>query len=219
MASPRADGRAYGLAALLGIASYVVIDVVLAFIDPRYSLLHNAESDYGVGPNAWLMDVNFVLRGALSVAAVIALWRASAPAARSRSGVVLLLVWAAASGLLAFFPDNPLGQPAPQSSRVHIWLAGLAFMGILVGAIVVTLRLAGDRRWRKIRPAILGLALFAILPALLLGRTIGRPQSDFGLFERLFLGTELIWLTVVAAWSARLPGELPRDDLKSRHAG
>jgi hypothetical membrane protein len=202
MMGARSPGRAYGLIALGGILLYGAIDVLLAFIDPRYSLLHNAESDYGVGPNAWLMDVNFVLRGVLSVAAVVALWRASAPAARSRPGVVLLLVWAAASGLLAFFPDDPLGQPATQSGRIHIWLAALAFLGIFVGAIMVTLRLGADRGWQKIRPVMLGLAVLAVLPAVLLGRAIGRPQADFGLFERLFLGLELAWMAVVAAWAA-----------------
>jgi hypothetical protein len=43
--------------------------VLLGFLRPRYSLLYNAESDYGRGPWYWVMDLNFLLRCALSLAA------------------------------------------------------------------------------------------------------------------------------------------------------
>src|ERR1700722_12167850 len=60
--------------ALAGVAAYAAIDVALAFLRPDYSLLYNAESDYGHGgPWAWLMDLNFLLRCALSLAAAGAL--------------------------------------------------------------------------------------------------------------------------------------------------
>jgi len=47
---------------------YVAIDVALAFLRPGDSLLPNAESDYGVGPWSWLMDVNFLVRCAATLA-------------------------------------------------------------------------------------------------------------------------------------------------------
>ena len=36
--------------ALAGVAVYVAMDVLLAFLGPESSLLYNAESDYGRGP-------------------------------------------------------------------------------------------------------------------------------------------------------------------------
>lgn len=70
--------RVRGLArgAIAGVVVYVAIDVALVFLRPHFSVLHNAESDYGSnGRYAWLMDVNFLLRCAFSVAAVLALAR------------------------------------------------------------------------------------------------------------------------------------------------
>ena len=57
--------------ALAGVVLYAVIDTALVFLRPQFSILHNAESDYGSsGPWAWLMDLNFLLRCALSLAVV-----------------------------------------------------------------------------------------------------------------------------------------------------
>ena len=65
-----APSRAKPLArlTLAGVAVYVAIDVLLAFLRPGYSLIYNAESDYGRGPWFWVMDINFLLRCALSLA-------------------------------------------------------------------------------------------------------------------------------------------------------
>ncbi len=54
--------------ALAGVVVYVGIDVLLRLLRPRYSLIYNAESDYGRGPWYWVMDLNFLLRCALSLA-------------------------------------------------------------------------------------------------------------------------------------------------------
>ena len=45
---------------VLGIVIYIAIDIVLAFLRPEYSILHNAESDYGRGQYFWVMDINFL---------------------------------------------------------------------------------------------------------------------------------------------------------------
>ena len=59
---------------LVGILLYVAIDAALVFLRPQFSLLHSAESDYGsLGSWDWLMDLNFLLRGALSFATVRAI--------------------------------------------------------------------------------------------------------------------------------------------------
>ena len=86
--------RQWAGVAITGALVYVAIDCVLALADPQYSLIRNAESDYGVGPNALLMDVNFLLRGVFSVAAAIAIALTTAPLRRSRLGLGLIGAWA-----------------------------------------------------------------------------------------------------------------------------
>lgn len=97
--------RALALAALCGLVAYAAIDAALNFLPPHYSVISNAESDYGVGPYGWLMDANFVLRGLLSLAVAVAAAVAGAavrPAgARRRAGgsvgLALLALWGIAS--------------------------------------------------------------------------------------------------------------------------
>jgi hypothetical membrane protein len=202
-----AMGQRWAAAAIAGALAYIAIDIALAFADPWYSLLHSAESDYGVGPNAWLMDINFVLRGVFSLAAILAVAQTTRAQARSRLGIALLGLWAACSALLAFFPDNPVGTPITQDGRIHLVLAGVAFLALAAGAVVISLRVGADPHWRAARTPLLVLSLVAIVPGVVAILTIRRPHGDFGLFERIFLGLEILWL-VIAAISARMAARM-----------
>jgi hypothetical membrane protein len=123
-------------AGVAGVVVYVAIDVALAFLRPDYSLLRNAESDYGVGPWSWLMDLNFLLRCAatLAIAAAMASGVARSPALRA--ALALLAVWAVGSGVLAFFPDDPAGTPVTTSGRIHLLTALIAFLAVAAGTLV-----------------------------------------------------------------------------------
>jgi hypothetical membrane protein len=197
--------RRYAEAALVGIAIYVALDVALVFLRPHFSVLHNAESDYGsAGPYGWVMDCNFVLRCLLSLAVVAALALAVGARARLRSGLVLLSVWAVSSGLLAFFPDDPVGTKLHGSGRVHVALAGMAFVTVLVGTFVTTRALRGDERFAPVRRGLYALAGAAVVAILLLGHAHLRAHSLGGLWEKVFLGLELAWFGLAAAWVARV---------------
>lgn len=232
---PRPAARPLARAALAGVIAYVAIDVLLAVLRPRYSLLYNAESDYGVGPWSWVMDLNFLLRGALSLAVAGALARpgmvgTGPPGARTRAGLILLSGWAVCSGLLAFFPDDLEGQRVHGSGAVHLALALVAFAcvaagTVLVSASLVSARRGPDPRWPTAAPALLAISVAGVLALLLLGHATGHRHAPGGLYERIFLGLELLWLAVAAArmsvrhvrerGSANMPGLPPNDDSAS----
>lgn len=198
----RRGARISALAAAAGIGVYVAIDVALVFLRPQFSVLHNAESDYGSkGAWAWLMDLNFLLRCAISLAVVYALWHAVT--ARGRVGLWLLGVWAVTSGLLAFFPDDPVGTKTHGLAKVHLALAAIAFIAVVVGTRIVTRSLGRPPAWRPVLVPLAVLSWGALVPLVLLGRTHLRPHSLGGLYEKIFLGVELAWFLVAAAWIAR----------------
>src|ERR1700689_4145465 len=134
--------------ALAGVGGYVAIDILLAFLRPGYSLIYNAESDYGRGPWFWVMDLNFLLRCALSLAIAIALYRVVRLDGRARAGLALLVTWAVCSGLLAFFADDPEGTPQHGSGVVPLVLAFIAFTAVTIGAILISATLLSDPAWR-----------------------------------------------------------------------
>jgi hypothetical membrane protein len=183
---------------LAGVAVYVAIDVLLAFLRPGYSLLYNAESDYGRGPWYWVMDLNFLLRCALSLAIAAALYRTVRPSGRTRGGLTLLVTWAICSGLLAFFADDPEGAPRTGSGVVHVVLAFIAFTAITIGAILISAGLLSDPAWRRAAPALLAISIAGALAYLLLGAPHKHYHAPGGLYERIFLGLELLWIVIAA---------------------
>jgi hypothetical membrane protein len=189
--------------AVVGIVVYVGIDVLLKFLRPDYSLLYNAESDYGRGPWYWVMDLNFLLRCALSLALVGALSRAVRPEARIRPGLRLLAAWAVCSGLLAFFADDVERQPVHGSGIVHLALAFIAFICVAVGTILITSGLRSDPAWKSATTVLLPVAIAGAAALLLLGTAAGHKHAPGGLYERIFLGLELLWIAVTAYFIAR----------------
>lgn len=195
-----APSRAKPLAqlTLAGVVVYVAIDVLLAFLRPSYSLIYNAESDYGRGPWFWVMDINFLLRCALSLALAVALSQVLRPAGRARTGLTLLVIWAISSGLLAFFADDIEGTPQHGSGIVHLVLAFIAFTAITIGAIVISANLMSDLAWRPAAPVLLGISIAGAVAYLLLGAALKHHHAPGGLYERIFLGLELLWMAITA---------------------
>jgi hypothetical membrane protein len=191
-------------AAVGGVVGYVAIDVLLAFLRPHYSLLYNAESDYGNGPWFWVMDLNFLLRCALSLAAAGAIVRTAGPSTRIRGGLILLAIWAVCSGLLAFFTDNLEGQPVNGSGTVHLALAFVAFVCVTIATILVSARLRSDPRWRPAAGLLLAVSVAGAVAFLLLGSATGHKHAPGGLYERIFLGVELLWIALAAAYATTM---------------
>lgn len=183
---------------IIGILLYVGIDVILAFLRPDISLLHNAESDYGRGPYYWVMDINFLLRCLLSLALVRALYMQFPKNKLLRPVRFCLVLWAIASGLLEFFADNPPGYVQLKSGNIHLLLAFIAFVAVTVAMVAVWRQLPLLDFSRTIGRIIISLTLISIISLLLLGRAGARPQGLGGLYERLFLGSVLLWEGVVA---------------------
>jgi hypothetical membrane protein len=195
----RPSTRSLAWAAVGGVLVYVAVDVLLKFLRPGYSLLYNAESDYGRGPWFWVMDVNFLLRCALTLAVVLALGRAARPEPRLRGGLALLTIWAVCSGLLAFFADDIEGQRVHGSGVVHLVLAFIAFYAVAAGTILVSVALQSDRGWGRTGSVLLAISIAGATAFLLLASAAGHKHAPGGLYERIFLGLQLLWLVAAAA--------------------
>ena len=198
--APTARSSAYVVVG--GVLLYVAIDVILVFLRPQFSVLHNAESDYGSsGPWAWLMDLNFLLRCLLSLAVVrvaTLVLADSDKSSRLRRGLWLMVVWAIGSGLLAFFPDDPVGTPLRWRGEIHLVLAFLAFLAVFVGAVLLSPALGRLPPWRRVGLPLRVLSWGALAPLVLLGHAGFGAHSLGGLYEKTFLAIELVWFFLVA---------------------
>ncbi len=65
--------RIYFMATIMGIVIYLVLDIIAQMLPPHYNFITQAESDLAVGPYGYVMAVNFLIRGLLSLSFIIGL--------------------------------------------------------------------------------------------------------------------------------------------------
>lgn len=191
-----------GALVVLGIALYIVLDIVAQLLPPHYNPITQAESDLGVGPYGWVMSLNFVVRGLIALALFFGLRRALAPRARSEIGLALIIVWAVGDCLLAIFATDVAPTPATVPpleptlhGMIHLLVAILIFIAVALGELLLALPLAADRGWAALRPVLIAIAVASCLALVALVEVPARLHVG-GLVERIFLGLALLWMLV-----------------------
>jgi hypothetical protein len=147
------------------------------------------------------MDLNFLVRGFLSLALAYGLyldWPKAPGTARVSLG--LIAAWGFGSAILAFSPTDVSG-PSTLHGSIHLATAFLAFLFVTVGLLGISYAMPGEVPWRPVRPyakAIAALTAIALV-VLFVGTGIPHVERDlFGLLERVFLGFALLWMLVVS---------------------
>jgi len=192
-----------GMFAIAGIVLYVVLDIVAQALHPQQNPIRDAESNLALGSFGWIMALNFVVRGLLSLAVVAGLQKALVPAARSQVGAILIEIWAVGSFWLALFPTDAPGQRTLHG-LIHALVALIAFFAAAAGELLISRRLAADPRWLQLRQPLATIAVFALamlVVVLIAGERLAagtQAGGIFGLVERVFLALVLLWMLVVA---------------------
>ena len=192
--------------AIAAIVLYVILDAIAQSLPPHYRPISQAERDLAVGPYGYVMTLNFVNRGVLSLCFLFALLltanSSDTTSPRFMRGSYLFAVWSIGALLLAAFPTDVPATPVSWHGAVHLVVAILAFLGGAFGALYISLGMAGNKPVAKARGAALPLAAIAVvlcLVELLDGLTPGLNANYGGLVERLFLGSVLLWIGSVSA--------------------
>lgn len=180
-----------------GIGVYVLLDVIAQTLPPHYSPIRQPESDLAVGPYGWIMTVNFVVRGLLSTAILVALIGILAPSRRASIGFILLGVWAAGAFLLAAFPTDVARGVHTGHGEAHLAIAAIAFISIPIAESLLSGALCDDPNWSRLGERAAPFSRLAVAGFLVLLIGIVLPRIG-GLTERIFLATALLWFLVVA---------------------
>lgn len=192
--------------ALAGVALYVALDAFAQTLPPHYSPISQAESDLAVGPYGYVMTLNFVNRGVLSLCFLFAIMIAAnsndTPSARLKRGGWLFSAWSVGALLLAAFPTDVPASPVSWHGAIHLVVALVAFLGGAFGSVYISIGMANNRTLDRSRGVAVPLAYLSV--ALLLAQLVGGAFHGFassygGLVERCFLGSVLLWVAVVSA--------------------
>jgi len=193
--------------ALAGVVLYVILDAVAQSLPPHYSPISQAESDLAVGPYGYIMTLNFIDRGVLSLCLlfglVLTIYSTDRPSPRFRKGAYAFAVWSVGALILAAFPTDVPATPVSWHGAVHLVVAIIAFIGGAVGSLYISLGIYGNSPAARARRVALPIAYLAVVLCVveLLGGVAAPGLSAHygGLLERLFLGSVLLWVAVVSA--------------------
>ena len=182
-------------AAVALILLYAVLDGVAQVLPPHYSPISQAESDLAVGPYGYVMTINFVNRGVLSLFFVFgfvgALRQAGESLGRYRGGLMLLGTWGIGAFLLAAFPTDVPSTPVSWHGAIHLVVALVAFVAGGLGTLWVSLRVGSDPVLRGAKNFAAPISIVAAVSLVLLFGTLSGPTG--GLVERVFIGSVLLW--------------------------
>jgi len=91
-------------------------------------------------------------------------------------------------------------------------LAFIAFTAIAIGAILISASLMSDPAWRPAASVLLAISVAGAVAYLLLGAALKHHHPPIGLYERIFLGLELLWIAVAAISIARQTPALSQNE-------
>lgn len=196
--SPR-DSHLLLVSILVGIPAIVLLEGVVQFLPPHYNAISQPESDLTVGPYGYLMAINFILRGVLTIAFVGAVVNIVPRVGRSRSGLILLGISAVGKVLLAFFPTDLTTPPHTTHGIVHSLVALVSFF---CGALGVLLLARSLRHLQQVWPSRQflsrwALATFIVGLIVILTIVVSSQIGFWGVLERLYDGLFYAWLFIV----------------------
>jgi hypothetical membrane protein len=153
-------------------------------------------SNYGVGPYGFLFTVADIGSGLASLARVVGLYFGIVPAGRSYVGLILLGLYGVSELLGGIFPIV-VGGEATTTGTIHNIIGNIAFFCFPIAAILLSLRMGKDERWRSFRRPALALAIVVALTVILTiaGSSFG---IGFGVIQRVANVAVLVWMFVVA---------------------
>ena len=192
--------------AIAGVILYVILDAVAQSLPPHYSPISQAESDLAVGPYGYVMTLNFINRGVLSLCflfgIVLTVYGSDTANRRLRRGAYALAVWSVGALLLAAFPTDVPATPVSWHGAVHLLVAVAAFLGGAFGALYISLGMVENSPVARARSVALPIAILSVILCFveLVGAFLAPGLSAHygGLLERLFLGSVLLWLGIVS---------------------
>ena len=205
--SPSGTIRLYWVT-IAGVILYVVLDAIAQSLPPHYSPIRDAESDLAVGPYGLIMSINFLNRGMLSVAFLLALVKtvdlAGGIRALFKNGSYLLGTWAIGAILLAFFPTDVPATPMSWHGAIHFVVAIIAFIAGAFGTLALSRQFGENMALRGAKRLAIALAvivLFFWAAEFFMPFVAPHIVTRFGgLLERLFLGSVLLWILGVSIY-------------------
>jgi hypothetical protein len=186
--------RVLALLAIVGVADFLLLLAALHFLRPDVNPVVEPMSNYAVGPYGFLFTAADIGYGLAALALTLGLYLGIAPPGRSYLGLFLLGLYGV-SVLLAGFFTIDVGGEATMVGTIHNIVGNISFFGFPIAAILLSLGMGKDERWRSFRRPALAVSFAVALTVIL--TIVGSNIGLFGLAQRLANFTFVLWILLV----------------------
>ena len=203
MTSPE-DARRFRTAAFLALLAIVGMGYYLSSVMAAHLLRPDVDpvsepvSNYAVGPYGFLISIAIFTLGVGSLALTLGLHLGIAPPGRSRVGLLLLALYGVGQLGVAIFSIDAASTQSITTGLIHNIAGNVSFFCFPPAVILLSLGMAKDERWRSLKRPALALSLVVLVEATLV--ISANVLGGFGLAQRLFLFTSVVWMLLVAIW-------------------
>ncbi|HEV2744116.1 MAG TPA: DUF998 domain-containing protein [Rubrobacter sp.] len=200
MTSPDTGGfrsaASLSLLAIVGMVYYLSSVAVAHLLRPDIDPVSRPVSDYAVGPFGPFVGAAIFALGVGSLALALGLRLGIAPPGRSRAGLLLLAFYGVGQLGVAIFPiDAESVQTA--TGLLHNIAGNISFFCFPPAAILLSVGMGKNERWRYLKRPALALALIVLVEAILV-MVSANVVGGFGIAQRLFLLTTVLWMLLAA---------------------
>ena len=191
------------LAPILMVSLWTVASV----LRPGYNQLTQRGSELGTGPNAIVMNTNFVVTGLLMIAFVLGLTRSIQGGYLTTAGTLFLGIAGLGEVAAALFPCD-IGCPLTGSfsQLVHTGIAVIFFGSISLAPLLVSLGLKQDPFWKSLRNYSFAIGLLSLVGLGAFSWSVLAMFTYIGLVQRLYLAVPFQWMGIMA-YHYRLSGK------------
>lgn len=189
------ERRSLAIAAMLGAGTFGMLEAAQSVLRADRSFAASM-SDYAVGPYGSVQTVAFVVLALGSAAVCVGLSSPRQPPASWKISRILIGVWSLGVSLAAVFRVD-VGGSSSAPGQLHAVASGVSFVAILAARFFFTdaTRQAADwRSFRRLSSALAGTATGAFVVA-----AATQPSIAFGVAQRVFLGTVVVWIVAIGA--------------------
>jgi hypothetical protein len=193
----------FALAGIIGPIILIATDFSLGLTVPGYSFLKNSISSLAWTPWGWLQTMGFMAIGLLIELFVAGLLFSIKGSRGFGFSIIVLMFFGFGLLLVGGFHTDAVEGVTTLEGAIHIWSAKCVFWLFPVAVLLMAPTLRKEPYWRPVFFYSIGAASFAII-FMISSLLIPEDFTWFGLFERILVADEIIWVLVMAVRLLRL---------------
>ncbi|MBI2858234.1 MAG: DUF998 domain-containing protein [Chloroflexi bacterium] len=198
-----------GLLALAGVAGPLILlvaDTVAArsATDYHYSLIRDSISLLAWMPLGWIQTIGFLGIGLFVELFAAGLLLGIRAYRGFGLGIFFLVCFGFGLLFVGAFHTNVPGRPNTVDGAIHEAAANIIFWLLPIASILIAPSLKRDSYWHPLFAFSIATASFALVWMLIYKVWLPAELSWFGLYERILVAAEILWVEVMAVWLLRL---------------